>query len=148
MATQVMMSGVPVNVSVSFPAASYAGTAYGTSAAGLGIAEPVVIAAGASFTSDPILVAGLTGFMCIFLPVGGGGTTTFSIQHCEPSTQAAILTRTIQAGIVPGTSQAFRFGAYAGGAAVADVFHTIRLVWAAAAAQQTISGIVLYGHAR
>ena len=148
MATQLLLSGVPVNVGRAFPAASYAGVAYGTSASGLGIAEPVVIAAGNSFTSDPIVVAGLTGFMCVFLPVGGGGNTNFDVIHCEPSTQVGFLTRSIAVGIVPGTSQSFPFGAYATGPALSDIFHTIKLKWSAVGAQQTISGIVLYGHAR
>lgn len=148
MATQVLLSGNPVNAGRAFPAGSYAGVAYGTSALGLGIAEPKVIPAGTSFTSDPIVVCGLTGFFCVFLPVGAGGTTTFNIQHCDPFTQAALLTRTIQAGIAPGTSQGFTFGAYSTAPGNADVFHTLRLQWSAVTAQQTISGIVLYGHAR
>ena len=115
----------------------------------LGIAEPVVIAAAGNFVSDPILVSGLTGFFCVFTPTGAGGTTTFSIQHCDPFSQVSLIERQIQAGIAPGSSQGFTFGAYAtGGPASADVFHTLRLKWAAVTAQQSISGIVLFAHAR
>lgn len=149
MATQLLLSGFPVNAGKAMPSGSYAGVAYGTSARGLGISEPVVIAAGNSFTSDPIVVVGLTGFFCVFTPTGVGGTTTFAIQHCEPFTQASVVERVIQAGIVPGTSQGFTFGAYAtGGPAFADVFHTLRLKWTAAAATQTITGVSLFAHAR
>lgn len=148
MATRVLLNGSPVNAGSAYPSASYAATAYGRSIE-LGITEPLVVAAGNSSITDPIVVAGLTGFMLIFTPTGGGGTTTFSVQHCDPFTQAAILTRQIAAAIAPGIAQGFAFGSYATASpAFADVFHTIRLVFAAVVAQQTYNSIVLYGHAR
>jgi hypothetical protein len=95
------------------------------------------IAAGNSFDTDPVLVAGYNsfGFVTTFT---GGGTLTLSYNICDPRTFAIQLTRQIAAGLTTDLFQVF--GAFAAVGA-ADPFLVISIHFAAVTAAITIQGV-------
>lgn len=130
---------------VGFPPGRYAGCGF---ARGLDIGYPgfpLVINAATTFTSSQIAVAGLNGFMLTIDNITGAGTITISFEHIDPRTLTAVTTRVIAAAVTGPQIQTF--GAFST-IAPADVFGTITLVFLANAAQETVTGVRLWGHAR
>lgn len=101
-------------------------------------ATPFVVAALASATSDPILVAGWDSFMLIVdFTTGGGGTSDFRYQILDPETQALIIERTIAVGVAGPAVTLMTFGASSTTAPAAtrgDTWFLMALRFTAAAA--------------
>lgn len=115
-------------------------------AASMGLVLPLVLGAGATQVTDPLLVSGWDNFMLFTIYAGGGGTTTWEYQIVDPSTQAALINRGISAATAPGTL-IFTFGAQSATAPAAtrgDAFFLITLRITANAAGQTYSAIQLW----
>ena len=73
---------------------------------------PFVIAALGSATSEPIWVPGFDSFMLVVdWTVGGGGTADFRYQILDPESQALLIERTIQLGVVGPAVTLMTFGA-------------------------------------
>lgn len=101
------------------------------------MALPQLINAGASFDTDPLLVAGFNSFG-IVVSFGGAGPLTILYNILDPRSFAVQFTRSVAAGIATNSYQVF--GAFAAVGA-ADPFLIISLRFTAGAGALTVNNV-------
>ena len=144
MPTRTLNNEIPAYAVVHNGQLMLAGVAYGRDADIITI--PFTTVVGTPTVTDPIIVVGYNGFMLAWTGTGAG-TETISYDVCDPDDQTTLVTRQIIAGQVTGGPFLFTFGAFSAIGA-SDVFHTIRLRFAAAVANTNTTALRLWAGTR